>query len=228
MQANTQLGLHEELLLLALQDEKGTVEREGSYYQYALAGALLVELQSSGCLSISDDKDAWVDLVQFRSLADDVLIDTLSKISDSKRRRLLDWAERLSSDKDLRHPVAQRLCEIGVLENRRERVLLIFSRTVYPTLDPKPEQEIIDRLRQAIFTETEEVSPKTAALLALANSAGLLSISFDSEAIKDRIHRIEAITQGDVVAKALTELMEAHQMAMALILSSTNSIPIRP
>ena len=42
MSANHSLFLHEEILLLALRDEEGTIA--GAMYQYAIGGALLAEL----------------------------------------------------------------------------------------------------------------------------------------------------------------------------------------
>ena len=38
------LHLHEQLMLLALRDEKGTLESKASMYSFALGGALLAEL----------------------------------------------------------------------------------------------------------------------------------------------------------------------------------------
>ena len=49
------LFLHEEIMLLALHDEKGTVAW-GTYYQYALGGAILAELLLNNLISIEVSK----------------------------------------------------------------------------------------------------------------------------------------------------------------------------
>ncbi len=56
-----ELGLHEEILLLALQDRKGTVESKAGMYTYALGGALLAELTLGKHVTIGEDKKQFVD-----------------------------------------------------------------------------------------------------------------------------------------------------------------------
>ena len=60
--AKTPLYLHEEIMLLALRDEEGTVEF-GSMYGYALGGAILAELLLAGRISVEEGKRKLVNLV---------------------------------------------------------------------------------------------------------------------------------------------------------------------
>ena len=55
------LYLHEEILLLALRDKKGTVEF-GSNYVYAMCGGLLGELLLNGRITVQNAKKKLVDL----------------------------------------------------------------------------------------------------------------------------------------------------------------------
>ena len=47
---------YEELMLLALRDDKGTLESKASMYQYALGGAILTELAMNEVIRIRSDK----------------------------------------------------------------------------------------------------------------------------------------------------------------------------
>ena len=59
-----QLLLHEELMLMALRDEKGTVEWRASMSNYAIGGAILAELLLDGLIKIGSDKKKLVSLVK--------------------------------------------------------------------------------------------------------------------------------------------------------------------
>ena len=49
---HVRLPLYEELMLLALRDEKGTLESKAGMYGYALGGAILSELLLSGRVTV--------------------------------------------------------------------------------------------------------------------------------------------------------------------------------
>ena len=97
----TPLFLHEEAMLIALRDARGTVEL-GSMYQYALAGAMLAELLLNRRVSIADDKKKLVDLVSSKPLGDEVLDECLRKVVTAKRRASAQtWVQRFCSLKNL-------------------------------------------------------------------------------------------------------------------------------
>ena len=66
MKRRTELYPHEQLMLLALRDDKGTLESKASMHSFALGGALLAELSIQGRISIDDTKKAMVDVVDRR------------------------------------------------------------------------------------------------------------------------------------------------------------------
>ena len=212
------LGSHQHLLLLALCDHAGTVETKASCYQYALAGALLVELRDAGCIEIAED-GSGVDVVRACSFEDRVLADALATIESSKRRSLAEWVSRFASDKDLRHPVAEHLCRLGILENRQDKVLLVFSRTVYPTLDPAPEQALLASLRGAVMGSSEP-DPKLASVIALAQAAELLGTVFSQDELNTHETRIDEITAGHGIAQAVREILETDR-TIAFVLAVT-------
>ncbi len=128
------LFLHEEIMLLALRDEEGTVEF-GSNYVCAMCGAILAELLLAGRISVEDGKKKLVNLVSDEPIGDPVIDECLDKIASAKRRASLQtWLHRFWHVKKLHHRVAGGLCDRGILRANEDKVLLIFRRKIYPEI----------------------------------------------------------------------------------------------
>lgn len=206
--------LHEEILLLALRDEQGTIA-PGTMYQYAIGGAVLAELLLSKRISVEDTKKKLVNVVDTEPVGEPLIDECLEKIGCAKRRASLQtWVSRIAGFKNLKHRVAQRLCHKGILRADEDKILLLFTRRIYPEVDPAPERRLIERLRRAIFTETMDVEPRTVVLVSLANSANLLRVVFDKKKLKNYKKRIEQIVNGEIAGKATKEAIEAMQAAV--------------
>lgn len=217
MRTPTKLFLHEEIMLLALRDHKGTIA-PGTMYQYALGGAILAELLLTERIAVEETKrKKLVDLVDPTPLGDPLLDECLAKISDAKRRaQLQTWVSRFANIRKLHHRVAIQLCDRGILRADEDKVLLLFTRKIYPELNPVPERKLIDRLHKAIFTETRNIDSRTVVLVSLANSAQLLKMIFDKKKLKQRKQRIEQIVNGDLTGKATKDAIAAMQAAVAV------------
>ena len=110
------LHLYEQLMLLALRDDKGTLESKASMYQYALGGAILTELAINEVIRIRSDKKTLVDPVSSQGIGDPILDECLELVSSARRRRRArDWVARFGRLKKLRHRVAEGLCRKGIL-----------------------------------------------------------------------------------------------------------------
>ena len=210
-----QLCLHEEILLLALRDKEGTIVG-GTHYPYALGGALLAELSLQKRIKIEESgRKKFVAVASSKPLGEPLLDECLEKVKTAKRRASVQtWVGRFAGLKRLKHRVALGLCERGILKADEDTVLRIFKRKVYPEVDPEPERELIKRLRQAVFTYTRELDPRTVVLVALAHGAGILKVVFDKKKLKGRKKRLEQIAKGDVVGKATREAIQAMQAAV--------------
>jgi hypothetical protein len=210
------LFLHEEILLLALRDEEGTIASGGTMYQYAIGAALLAELLLSKRIEVEESrKKKLVNLVSTTPLGGPLIDECLEKVGNAKRRAALQtWVSRFAGIKNLKHRVAQQLCRRGILRADEDKVLLLFTRKIYPEVNPGPERELIRRLEYAIFTDTRDIDPRTVVLLSLANSTGLLKLVFDKKKLKGRKARIEQIVNGEITGKAATEAIQAMQAAI--------------
>lgn len=226
------LYLPEELLLLALRDQEGTIASSDTC-KFALGGAILAELLLGKRIKVDPNRrsdsvsgiGAWladafternlVDLISNKPFGNEVLDDCLSRIAKSKRRASLKtWVTRFSNLGKLSHRIAESLCRQRVLREDVGRILLIFKHKIYPELDPKPERELIERLRKAVFTQTRDVDPRTVIMVSLANGAELLKIHFDKKKLRTRRKRIETITSGELMGKATKKAIEAARAAV--------------
>lgn len=214
MPARHDLTLPQEILLLALHDEKGTAAF-GSMYGLALGGALLAELMLAGRLDIADEgRHGLVTERNPKATGDPVLDDALKRIRTAKRRASPStWVSRLGGRKDLQHGVARSLVQRGVLREAEGRVLLVFSRRTWPTLDPAPERELIERIRAAVIANAEP-DGRTAIVIALAKPTGLLGAVFDRKELKANKGRIEGIANGSALGRATHRAVEAVQAAV--------------
>jgi hypothetical protein len=219
----TELHLQEQLMLMALRDEKGTLESRATMYSYALGGAILAEMALHGNIRVGRDKKKLVDLIDRRAFGEPVLDECLDLIGGAKRRRrAAGWVGRFAQLKRLRHRVAEGLCRRGILKDSEDKVLLFFTRKVYPTIDPGPERRLIESLRAAVFGDSADIDPEVAIVTSLASATGLLAIHFDKKKLKGRKRRLERIAEGDVVGAATREAVRAaQQAAMAAVMAAS-------
>src|SRR3954471_22531734 len=98
MAMDKDLFLHEEVLLLALHDEKGTTDF-GSSFTYAMGGGLLAELFLKGRVACEDDGkgNGLVNISDPTPIGEPLRDEALVKIRESKRRaRPEAWVSRLA------------------------------------------------------------------------------------------------------------------------------------
>jgi len=217
------LYFHEEIMLLALRDEKGTIE-SGTMYQYAIAGAIIAELLLEGRIKLEQRKKKQYAIAHGLShVGDDLMDECLVKIRDAKKpAQLQDWVIKFAGINKLKHRVAIKLSRKGILRVDEDKVLGLFSRTIYPEINPAPEKELRERLRTAIFSDTDELDARTVVLLALAQQGGLLNVVFEKKELKKRKERIERIANGDLAGNATKEAIEAIQAAIMV----TTVVPV--
>ena len=215
MTTQNSLFLHEEVMLLALRDEEGTIA-SGAMYQYAIGAAVLAELLLSERIAVEQvRKRKFVNLVSSAPLGDPLIDECLEKIGRAKRRAVLQtWVSRFANVKNLKHRVAQRLCDRGILKTSEDKILLIFTRKIYPEINPEPEREMIERLRQVIFTDVADIAPRLVVLLSLASKTGLLNVVFNKKDLKSRKARIKQVVNGEMTGKAAAEAIQAMQAAV--------------
>jgi hypothetical protein len=75
-----ELFLYEELMLLALKDEKGTLEADGTRFQYTVAASFLAELLLANRIRVVEAKKKLVEFKGADLLGDPILDECLEKL----------------------------------------------------------------------------------------------------------------------------------------------------
>ena len=222
------LSLAEELLLLALDDEKGTIP--GSAQQalaYGLPAAGLVDLLLAGRLVMGEKKRVTV--AEATPTGDDILDEMLAQIERSKRAKGIgDWVKGFGNGgiKKLRERLENRLVESGVLRVEEGRFLRLFHWHHYPTVDGAPEAKAREKLRRVLIGG-DDPDARTAILISLARTCKLLDPLFQKEERKRVDQRAKEIGKGEfmgeAVAKALQEVEMATTAAMVAIMAASTT-----
>jgi hypothetical protein len=212
-----QLHIYEEVLLLALKDEKGTIHF-GVNYNFALAGAIVAELLLKKIVEVEmEGKKKFLKLKNPKAQGDAILDECIAKLNSAKRRAQVGaWVQRFANLRRLKHRAAESLCRKGILRMEEDKVLLIFTRKLYPEINHKPEKLIMDKLDAAIFTDKKDLDAETIILISICNTAGMLKPIFDKHKLKERKARIKDITSGNVIGQATKEAIEAMQAAVMI------------
>ncbi len=216
----TDLLLHEELLLLALNDEEGSGRSD-----LAVAGGLLAELSLRAAVVVEKRKRAVMvtvtDAGADASTGDELLDECLEDLRTSKKERTAThWVTKFSQKKDLKHRVAGPLVERGILdENKRKFLFIQYTR--YPELNPLPEAEMTERLRNAIEYDHAEPTDRTVALVALADAASLLRNNLDKKMLRARRKHIKELAEGATTAEVVKAAIEATAAAMVVLVAAT-------
>ncbi len=195
------LSLPEQIVLLALRDDKGTPAFRASMHRYAIGGAILAELALGGHVRIDAENRNRVEPVASATLPDPVLEECRASIAGASRRRTATaWVTRFARTRRLRHRVAEGLCRKGILKDTEEQFLLVFSRKVYPTSDPEPERVLLQRMGEAILGDGDGLDVRTALVVSLAHAAKMLGIHFRWRELWRRRARLKRIASGETTA----------------------------
>jgi hypothetical protein len=174
----------EDLLLLLLDDEKGTFAAPDKV-QPLMGGALLLELALAERVEVEARTRLWSSakvVVTGPPVGEPVLDAALATVAE-KPRTAQDLVNRLG--KGTRDRLLDRLVEGGLVERREGRVLGLFPRTTWPARDARHE-ESVRALLQGVLVQRLTPDARTSALVALL-------------AAVDHAHKV--VDRGDVPAR---------------------------
>ncbi|MCB2153710.1 GPP34 family phosphoprotein [bacterium] len=212
--ADMQLHLHEEMLLLLLKDEEGTFHN--AWRHIALGAALLSELLLDGYARVEETKRGREMVISATEASpiNPILAECHAAIATAKKPCVAShWVSKFGNQRDLAQRIAEGLAERGILRIDRESILLIFKRTIFPEIDHKPEEQLMQRIWGAIHS-TDAVDPRTAVIVGLAQHTGLMRQLFDKSALKTHKERIEALANGNAAVSGAKEAVQAAQAAI--------------
>ena len=214
-----------DLLLLALDDERGTVLSQAAIgLDYGLAGALVMELALRGRIRIDNEAVSTIG-----PATDDALLDdALRVIAATPGKDLSHWVWHLSRElHGLRQRLLDRLVAQGTLEKRERRVLLLFHQNVYPERDARVEHDIRQRVDDALLHGATP-DAQTACLIHLAAACRVTDAIYPRDQHKAIEARIDVLGDAGMAgANAVAGLVAQAETAavtaatMAAITAST-------
>ncbi|HJP99858.1 MAG TPA: GPP34 family phosphoprotein [Rhodanobacteraceae bacterium] len=208
-----------DLLLLALDDERGTVLPEaGVGLDYGLSGAIVMELALRGRLTVEGERVSATG----NATDDPLLDDALRAIAAAPGKTLSHWVRHLPGElHGLRRRLLDRLVAKGTLARRDQRVLLLFHRNVYPERDARVEHDIRARL-DGVLLHRQSPDPATSCLIHLAAACRVTDAIYPRarhKAIRARMAELNepgaagASAVAEMVSRAETTAVTAATMA---------------
>jgi hypothetical protein len=198
------LTLAEGLVLLALDDEHGTVGwRSGDALDLGLAGALLADLALRQRIGVEGRTVTLLDPAPAGEL---LLDEALALIAGStKERDAQGWVNEAARHvKHLRDRLCEGLVAQGILRREQHTTLLVFHRARYPSDDSAPEQALRAELQAAARVESP-IEPRLRILLSLARACELLNELVARDARKQVAALVKGEPWGEAVGKAIQE-----------------------
>lgn len=217
----------EELFLLLRRDD-GKAESAMAQNGYGLSGAVITDLILADRVTVSDDKDPVLTVLDAGPTGHPVLDGALRRLVEKDGSKL----SKLVPDGKLNpeQSVAASLAAAGVVTIEEKRALGLVP-AKYPVRDPEPERALRERLRTAIAGGTP--SPADATLLAVLQGLDIAAKVLEKErgplGKRDLKRRIEEVSEESVAGLAVGRAVRAANQAMMtavvipVVVSTTSS-----
>jgi hypothetical protein len=214
----------EDLLLLLLDDEKGTTPGMWVDVRVPLGAAVLAELAIDGAVDLEPKTSRWRGRkvrAADGSVQDDVLVAAVRTVQE-KPRTAVDLAGRLGDG--LKDRLAERLAAQGMLKRHDDRVLGLFPRTRWPAVASAHEAAVRTRL-SAVVVQGAAPDERTAALVGILLALDRLgpTLGLKGPEARDAKRRAKEITEGDWAATAVREAVQAAVSAVTTVVITTTT-----
>ncbi len=212
------LSFAEELILLSLDDKKGTfLPLSLMSFESALAGAILMERALDNKIDTDLEHLILIDDSKTGDPVYDDIIQMIKQYPDSKNA--LYWVKEIRNKySNLREVLTQRLVNNGILEEKKKKILGLFPQTRYPILNDTEELTVKNRIRKIVLSD-EIPEPRDIVIISLIKSCGLVEQIFSAQEIKKASERIYQISKMDLigqsVSKAINELQAMINSAVS-------------
>lgn len=210
MTAPNKLTLAEELVLIALDDESGSLLSLPPFsLEVAMAASLLMELELASRID-SDEQKVFV--ISPKPIGKAILDEPLEEIvAEGRQLPTSVWLRRLAAPGPvLRERVIAGLVDHGVLQSVEKRLLWVFKTRVYPPTSGIEEREVKSRV-MTLLNNDEIPDTRDALLIGLLRATGImyrLLSSTEHERLRDRIDQIANLEEiNRALSATISELL---------------------
>jgi len=202
------IGLIEEFLLLALEDEGGQFSKipETSFH-CGIAGAALMDLEIRGKIEAGRERLWVVDPEPTGSTLLDKLLADIA--AEPERLHPKEWISRLMPRAhDLRSEALRTLCERGILTQEEHLFLWVLEERRYPVEHGQERRECKRRILELLFND-EVPGHHDVALVALADACGMFEHILNPTTLAETAERIGQLRGMDLIGKEIARTAEA-------------------
>jgi hypothetical protein len=206
-----------ESLFLLLRRDDGKPESAMSMNAYGLAAAVVTDLVIAQRITLSDDKDPRLTVLDAGPVGHPALDAALVRLQekDGKKLSSLVTDGKIASEER----IAEALAAAGVIGIEEKRALGLVP-AKYPVRDPEPERRVREQLRTVLAGGTPQ--PEDSTLLAVLQGLDMAVKVLDEEKgtldkkqLKARIEQVsDEVATGDAVAKAVARAVAAMNTAI--------------
>jgi Golgi phosphoprotein 3 len=213
MRTMTSLTLAEELLLVALDDQRGSLLPLPPYaMEVASAAALVMDLSLRGRI----DTDAHaLTVISTAPTGNALLDDVLAQISaDPATQSTTEWLRRLATGSDVRERIIAALVERGVLRSVEKRLLWVFKTRVYPPTSGIEEREVRSRV-MTLLNNDDIPDPRDSLLVGLLGATKLLDELLSRSEHHRLAARIDQITGFEALNRSMSRTIDELQIMLS-------------
>ena len=209
----TALTLAAELLLVALNDQRGTLLPMRPYaMEVASAAALVMDLSLLGCI---DTDHRSLTLISASATGNALLDDVLARIAaDPGPHSPATWLQRLATVPDLQARIIDSLVQRGILQSVEKRLLWVFKTRVYPPTSGLEEREVLSRI-MTLLNNDEIPEPRDALLVGLLSATKLLDELLSRPERHRLAARISQLTDLEELSRSMIRTIGELQMLLA-------------
>jgi hypothetical protein len=214
MTPHTQLTLAEELVLIALNDESGSLISLPQFsLEFGLAAALVMELTLVGRVDTDTEK---LFVLSPEPTGNALLDDALAQITSEPQTQPTGvWLRRLSQPGPvLCERVIAGLVERGILRSVEKRLLWVFKTRVYPPTSGLEEREVKSRV-MTLLNNDEIPDTHDALLVGLLRATGIFERLLSTPELTRLSPRINQIANLEEISRELSHTISELQAVLA-------------
>jgi Golgi phosphoprotein 3 len=208
------LTLYEELLLLAIHEDKGIIFRDArEALKPGLAGAILAELAFNGKIATNNHR---VKLVNVEPTQDAFLDDALALLKGSEKERKFGyWINKLNPKPDkLQRQVTATLVQKEVFTQEDDHLVWVIPSPMHPEVKASLKFSVV-RLLRGIVLAQEQAHPREIALLSLVGACDWLELLFLRDERKAASQRINELVVFHAMQDPTLETIQEISSAIA-------------
>ncbi|WP_037678333.1 GPP34 family phosphoprotein [Streptomyces griseus] len=208
------LTIGERIVLLALDEETGTLREAPLRVSLAVSAAALLELGTAGYLT---ERDGALVVAGASTPADPAAAAMAAHLRSHPEETPREWL--LAVREQALDTAYKGLSEKGLVREQGRRVLGAFGSVKYPVTGLSELEALRGRLTAVL--EGQEPDERTAALITVLHHAGLQAVMLRDSGAEAPEYRLSAIAEGQGTAAALGDAIRTTVAALTAVIASS-------